>query len=98
MPRFATRSVGRYPVLSQTTAVSPGEVKAPDSSRSEIGEPPLTPATLCEVTDTPQAAITLTDQAAEKIRELLGSQHDGGEQALRVAVRVGCFSGFQSAL
>ena len=50
------------------------------------------------MTDTPQAAITLTDKAAEKIRELLGSQPDGAEQALRVAVRGGGCSGFQYAL
>jgi Fe-S cluster assembly iron-binding protein IscA len=41
------------------------------------------------VTDTPNAAITLTDKAAEKIGELLGGQAEGTEQALRVAVR-GC--------
>jgi iron-sulfur cluster assembly accessory protein len=46
----------------------------------------------------PQAAITLTDKAAEKIGELLGSQADAGEQALRVAVRGGGCSGFQYAL
>lgn len=55
-------------------------------------------ATLCEVTDTPQAAITLSDKAVEKIGELLGSQPDGAEQALRVAVRGGGCSGFQYAL
>lgn len=49
------------------------------------------------MTDTPQAAITLTDKAAEKIGELLGGQ-DTGEQALRVAVRGGGCSGFQYAL
>ena len=49
------------------------------------------------MTDTPQAAITLTDKAAEKIGELLGGQ-DAGEQALRVAVRGGGCSGFQYAL
>jgi iron-sulfur cluster assembly accessory protein len=50
------------------------------------------------VTDTPQAAITLSDKAVEKIGELLGSQPDGSEQALRVAVRGGGCSGFQYAL
>ena len=50
------------------------------------------------MTETPQAAITLTDKAAEKIGELLGSQPDGAEQALRVAVRGGGCSGFQYAL
>ena len=47
------------------------------------------------MTDTPQAAITLSDKAVEKIGELLGSQPDGAEQALRVAVRGGGCSGFQ---
>lgn len=55
-------------------------------------------AILIEVSDTPEAAITLTDKAAEKIGELLSGQTDGGEQALRVAVRGGGCSGFQYAL
>jgi iron-sulfur cluster assembly protein len=46
----------------------------------------------------PEAAITLTDQAAAKIGELLSGQPDGAEQALRVAVRGGGCSGFQYAL
>jgi iron-sulfur cluster assembly protein len=51
-------------------------------------------------TETPQAAITLTDKAAEKIGELLGGQDDSQDQdqALRVAVRGGGCSGFQYAL
>ena len=48
--------------------------------------------------ETPQAAISLTDQAASKIAELLGSQEDAEGQALRVAVRGGGCSGFQYAL
>jgi iron-sulfur cluster assembly protein len=55
-------------------------------------------AILIEVSDTPEAAITLTDKAAAKIGELLATQPDGGEQALRVAVRGGGCSGFQYAL
>ena len=43
-------------------------------------------------------AITLTENAAGKIKELLGGQGDGEEQALRVAVRGGGCSGFQYAL
>jgi len=51
-----------------------------------------------ETTETPTAAITLTDKAAEKIGELLSGQSEGTEQALRVAVRGGGCSGFQYAL
>ena len=50
------------------------------------------------MTETPTAAITLTDKAAGKISELLSDQQDAGEQALRVAVRGGGCSGFQYAL
>ena len=49
------------------------------------------------MTETPQAAITLTPEAAEKIRDLLG-EGTGEDQALRVAVRGGGCSGFQYAL
>jgi iron-sulfur cluster assembly protein len=47
--------------------------------------------------ETPETAIKLTDSAAGKLKELLGSQPDSG-QALRVAVRGGGCSGFQYAL
>jgi iron-sulfur cluster assembly accessory protein len=50
------------------------------------------------MTETPESAISLTDNAADKIRELLGGQDDASEQALRVAVRGGGCSGFQYAL
>ena len=49
------------------------------------------------MSETPQP-ITLTDKAATKIKDLLGEQGDGAEQALRVAVRGGGCSGFQYAL
>jgi iron-sulfur cluster assembly accessory protein len=49
------------------------------------------------MTETPEP-ITLTDNAAEKINELLAETPDGSEQALRVAVRGGGCSGFQYAL
>jgi iron-sulfur cluster assembly accessory protein len=56
-------------------------------------------AIICKaMTETPTAAITLTDKAAGKIRELLSDQQEAGEQALRVAVRGGGCSGFQYAL
>ncbi len=42
--------------------------------------------------------ITLSDKAATKVKELLGAQENGTEQALRVAVRGGGCSGFQYAL
>jgi iron-sulfur cluster assembly accessory protein len=56
--------------------------------------------------DTPQAAVSLTDMAAQKIKDLLaandgadaGGQVQAGHQALRVAVRGGGCSGFQYAL
>jgi iron-sulfur cluster assembly protein len=50
------------------------------------------------MTETPEAAITLTDKAAAKIGELLPGQGEGEGQALRVAVRGGGCSGFQYAL
>ena len=50
------------------------------------------------MTDASTEAIALTDKAAEKIGELLGSQQDAEDQALRVAVRGGGCSGFQYAL
>jgi iron-sulfur cluster assembly protein len=51
-----------------------------------------------EPVETPQEAITLTDGAAAKINELLASQEDASDQALRVAVRGGGCSGFEYAL
>src|SRR5680860_547829 len=50
------------------------------------------------MSDTPEAAITLTEIAAEKIAEMIGDSPEGEEQALRVAVRGGGCSGFQYAL
>jgi iron-sulfur cluster assembly accessory protein len=48
--------------------------------------------------NTPDAAVALSDRAAGKIKELLVSNPEGEEQALRVAVRGGGCSGFQYAL
>jgi iron-sulfur cluster assembly protein len=48
--------------------------------------------------DTPETAVQLTDKAAGKIKELIGSNSEAEEQALRVAVRGGGCSGFQYAL
>jgi iron-sulfur cluster assembly protein len=48
--------------------------------------------------DTPEMAIKLTDKAAGKIKELLASNGNADQQALRVAVRGGGCSGFQYAL
>jgi iron-sulfur cluster assembly accessory protein len=48
--------------------------------------------------DTPETAVQLTDKAAGKIKELIGSNGSADEQALRVAVRGGGCSGFQYAL
>src|SRR5689334_18804574 len=46
--------------------------------------------------DTPDAAVTITDVAAGKIRDLVAAGE--GDQALRIAVRGGGCSGFQYAL
>jgi len=48
--------------------------------------------------DTPETAVQLSDKAAGKIKELIGSNDDASEQALRVAVRGGGCSSFQYAL
>ena len=47
--------------------------------------------------ETPEAAITISDVAAEKLKEMLAGQQET-DQALRVAVRGGGCSGFQYAL
>ena len=46
--------------------------------------------------ETPDAAVTITDVAAEKIRDLVAANE--GEQVLRIAVKGGGCSGFQYAL
>ena len=47
--------------------------------------------------DTPDAAVKITDVAAEKIRDLVAASAES-EQVLRVAVKGGGCSGFQYAL
>lgn len=47
--------------------------------------------------ETPTAAVTLSDVAAEKIKQLTTTD-ESGDQALRIAVRGGGCSGFQYAL
>jgi iron-sulfur cluster assembly protein len=48
--------------------------------------------------DTPETAVQLSDKAAGKIKELIGTNASSEEQVLRVAVRGGGCSGFQYAL
>jgi iron-sulfur cluster assembly protein len=48
--------------------------------------------------DTPEAAISLTDGAASKIKDLVASRESADESALRISVRGGGCSGFQYAL
>jgi iron-sulfur cluster assembly protein len=46
--------------------------------------------------ETPDSAVTITDTAAEKIRDLVAASNS--EQVLRIAVKGGGCSGFQYAL
>ena len=48
--------------------------------------------------ETLESAVTLSDKAVGKIKELLGGAEDAEGQALRIAVRGGGCSGFQYAL
>jgi iron-sulfur cluster assembly protein len=49
-------------------------------------------------TDQPDQLVTLTNDAALKVRELLAREPDATEQALRLAVHEGCCSGYAYAL
>ena len=83
-------------MVSQTTAVFKAARLSQTGRDLPRGEPGRRLQSVA-MTDTPQAAITLTDEAAAKIGELLG-EGDDQDQALRVAVRGGGCSGFQYAL
>jgi iron-sulfur cluster assembly protein len=48
--------------------------------------------------ETPPSAVTITDGAADKIKELVAARGNEDESSLRVAVRGGGCSGFQYAL
>ena len=48
--------------------------------------------------ESPEAAVTLTDAAVAKIRDLTVANDNADEQALRVSVRGGGCSGFQYSL
>ena len=48
--------------------------------------------------ETPESAVTLTDAAVTKIRDLTVANENADEQALRVSVRGGGYSGFQYSL
>jgi iron-sulfur cluster assembly accessory protein len=89
---------GSHFQMSRCLKAIPRQSLAVSAAQIQTDPLPDPLATLCEVTDETQAAISLTDKAAGKIAELLGSQEDAGGQALRVAVRGGGCSGFQYAL
>jgi iron-sulfur cluster assembly protein len=61
-------------------------------------KPTKLPLQLNPMAKTTTDPLTLSEKAAEKVKELLADQEGGDEQALRVAVRGGGCSGFEYAL
>jgi iron-sulfur cluster assembly protein len=53
---------------------------------------------LVEIVERPQALVTLTPTAADKIRELMAEDPEGESSVLRVAIQGGGCSGFQYGL
>ena len=87
------RRRGRSTTRSESSSTSIGAT-APRTNAEAVARPA---AIQSEAMETPEAAIKITDVAAEKLKELLACQQES-DQVLRVAVRGGGCSGFQYAL